>query len=43
MSVFAPLLAPRYLPLIVSAIVFPLSLYQSIDGEGPGWWLVAGG
>ena len=35
------LFAPRYLPLIVSALIFPLSLYQSLHSEGPGWWLVA--
>jgi glutamate synthase domain-containing protein 2 len=35
------LFAPRYLPLIVSAVVFPLSAYQAYNGEGPGWWLVA--
>jgi glutamate synthase domain-containing protein 2 len=35
------LFAPRYLPLIVSAIVFPLSTIQSLRYEGPGWWLVA--
>lgn len=35
------LYAPRYLPFIISALVFPLSLYQAWHGEGPGWWLVA--
>ncbi len=35
------LFAPRYLPLIVSALVFPLSLYQAWNQQGPGWWLVA--
>ncbi|MES2316387.1 MAG: FMN-binding glutamate synthase family protein [Pseudomonadota bacterium] len=35
------LFAPRYLPLIVSAIVFPLSVAQSLGREGPGWWLAA--
>ncbi|WP_426103821.1 FMN-binding glutamate synthase family protein [Massilia sp. TSP1-1-2] len=35
------LYAPRYLPLIVSAVVFPLSAYQAYNHEGPGWWLVA--
>ncbi|HEY0063799.1 MAG TPA: FMN-binding glutamate synthase family protein [Telluria sp.] len=35
------LFAPRYLPLIISAVVLPLSAYQSYQGEGPGWWLVA--
>jgi glutamate synthase domain-containing protein 2 len=35
------LFAPRYLPLIISATVFPLSLAQALKGEGPGWWLVA--
>jgi glutamate synthase domain-containing protein 2 len=35
------LFAPRYLPLIVSALVFPLSAIQATKGEGPGWWLVA--
>jgi len=35
------LFAPRYLPLILSAVVFPLSLVQALRGEGPGWWLVA--
>ena len=35
------LFAPRYLPLIISAVILPLSLYQSLHGEGPGWWLVA--
>ena len=35
------LFAPRYLPLIVSAVVFPLSLWQALRAEGPGWWLVA--
>ncbi len=35
------LFAPRYLPLIVSALVFPLSAWQAWQGEGPGWWLVA--
>ena len=33
------LFAPRYLALIVPAIVLPLSLIQSARGEGPGWWL----
>ncbi len=33
--------APRYLPLIVSALIFPLSAWQAWHGEGPGWWLVA--
>ena len=33
--------APRYLPLIVSALIFPLSAYQAWHGKGPGWWLVA--
>lgn len=35
------LFAPRYLPLIVSALVFPLSAWQAWQGAGPGWWLVA--
>ena len=35
------LFAPRYLPLIVSAVVFPLSLWQALRAEGLGWWLVA--
>jgi len=35
------LYAPRYLPLMISAVVFPLSLVQAVRGEGPGWWLVA--
>ena len=35
------LFAPRYLPLIISAVIVPLSLYQSLHREGPGWWLVA--
>jgi glutamate synthase domain-containing protein 2 len=35
------LYAPRYLPLIIAGIILPLSLYQSLHGEGPGWWLVA--
>jgi len=35
------LFAPRYLPLIVSALVYPLSAWQAWQGEGPGWWLVA--
>ncbi|SHH55831.1 FMN-binding glutamate synthase family protein [Massilia sp. CF038] len=35
------LFAPRYLPLIVSAVVLPLSAFQAWQGEGPGWWLVA--
>ena len=33
------LFAPRYLPLIVSALVFPLSAFWAWRGEGPGWWL----
>jgi glutamate synthase domain-containing protein 2 len=33
--------APRYLPLIVSALIFPLSAWQAWHHEGPGWWLVA--
>ncbi|MES2019013.1 MAG: FMN-binding glutamate synthase family protein [Pseudomonadota bacterium] len=35
------LFAPRYLAMIVPAIVFPLSLIQALRYEGPGWWLVA--
>lgn len=35
------LFAPRYLPLIISALVFPLSAWQAWQGAGPGWWLVA--
>lgn len=35
------LYAPRYLPLIVSALVFPLSAFAAWRGEGPGWWLMA--
>ncbi len=35
------LFAPRYLPLILSAVVFPLSLWQAMRDDGPGWWLVA--
>ncbi|MFL6659318.1 MAG: FMN-binding glutamate synthase family protein [Massilia sp.] len=35
------LYAPRYLPLIISGLILPLSIYQSLHGEGPGWWLVA--
>ena len=35
------LFAPRYLPLILSAVIFPLSAWQAWNGEGPGWWLVA--
>ena len=32
---------PCYLPVIVSALVFPLALYQALHQDGPGWWLVA--
>ena len=35
------LFAPRYLPLILSAVIFPLSAWQALNSEGPGWWLVA--
>ena len=35
------LFAPRYLPLIISLLVFPLSAWQAWQGDGPGWWLVA--
>jgi glutamate synthase domain-containing protein 2 len=35
------LFAPRYLPLIVAALVFPLSAYQAFNGQGPGWAVVA--
>ena len=35
------LFAPRYLPVIVAALVFPLALYQALQSDGPGWWLVA--
>ena len=35
------LFAPRYIPVIVSALVFPLALYQALNQDGPGWWLVA--
>jgi glutamate synthase domain-containing protein 2 len=35
------LFAPRYLPLIISAVVLPLSAFQAWRGEGPGWWLAA--
>ena len=41
MTLNARLFAPRYLPLIMSALVFPLSAYQAYQGQGPGWWLAA--
>ncbi|MDM5177676.1 FMN-binding glutamate synthase family protein [Massilia sp. CCM 8695] len=32
--------APRYLPFLISLIVFAWSGALALRGEGPGWWLV---
>ncbi|MDQ1922694.1 FMN-binding glutamate synthase family protein [Massilia pseudoviolaceinigra] len=33
--------SPRYLPFLISLIVFAWSLALALQGEGPGWWLAA--
>ena len=35
------LFAPRYLPLIASALVFPLAAWWAWRGDGAAWWVAA--